>query len=1038
MTDRRSTMNTAPGGLTTPLRRSSTGHGAKSMPKKPPPPIKSISAVALGYPAPSSEVTPHLAPLKDSASVYAQVAKSSLALCQVAIQSSAVMEDTSSIVESSLMHDSSFCEGMSLSFGALMECLTEHTDRRCRLLAAKTLAIMARAAYARIRPSVLLWNQRDGGRLARLEDEIANEVPSALVTAALSDPDDGVAAGALEALAILALTTSSTSSTLVEDELVREIQSILGRPSPSAPSLRAVGDEDPAIPQMELTSRIYENILGPRLVPLLHRLLLLGHDVVAAALPVVVGAVMHQWRTTVSVMESLDRTVLAKRWSEVDAVGMAELLVEGLLLTSPSAASAAALGGLRLASVAGAVAWREPLCRAAVTVLQTSLAVPCDLETKVATLSSIVVASRALPTSERGTIAVWLVSRIASLPSTLVSPSSVWSAGVLMGAPSDAYRRPARVGLWTEVALAFFLDGPEEEFVGSIDVTTKTLRRHEALTMFLSSTVMAKLLSEKARGPVWSVYDEVLLVFTATASEAGRRFRVTADGTLLLADPEAKQVLEWIKLSTVVLSAFVSCLGLGSKTAVMDEDLSVLTAGQVSYVRLLQEYLFWVGMLHPDTSVSLKLTANACPPHLLWDQLAESASFLSRFDSTDMHQGDGTLKLLDEIVARETKQGVASHHLRLHLLTMAADNWVQGRISSIRQQFEAPSAAATSNLSLKVQSARDILLAVSPKRLLTKVLENHAPPPPGPDGKKKRDPVMKLAHETVKVSVACIESIALMACDWRLRFGSSQDSKHIVSVAVGLLQGKVDETPADDNMRALMGPICDSAVHRIQAFYEREGGKADNAFPVSDLVAQPVKPKIKPLISTTKPPNQSKEKVARGHMMQLCRQIITARVEQAVFSCPPADSLLSSARPTNWLRLSVPPLPESRDARLRGNFGEGLAAWGTSAVMSSSSSDAAALVSAYTYRRLVRHDAEDEFRLTVLMRVYNTTPITFEEGLRVELGVCGITPDLKDLDDPKSTEVIDALGGTLIRWYWRVLSSRLCPCTDKRSSREII
>jgi hypothetical protein len=142
---------------------------------------------------------------------------------------------------------------------------------------------------------------------------------------------------------------------------------------------------------------------------------------------------------------------------------------------------------------------------------------------------------------------------------------------------------------------------------------------------------------------------------------------------------------------------------------------------------------------------------------------------------------------MEEFVARENKTGIRSHHMRLLLLTLAADHWVQGRVVGIRKQFEADTSSAAGTLTLDLQSGREIVLALSPKRLLTKVFEAHVPPTDS-DGKKKKDPIKKLATETVRACVACIENIALTACDWRRRFGAGQESKQLVSVAVGVLQ----------------------------------------------------------------------------------------------------------------------------------------------------------------------------------------------------------------------------------------------------------
>ena len=46
--------------------------------------------------------------------------------------------------------------------------------------------------------------------------------------------------------------------------------------------------------------------------------------------------------------------------------------------------------------------------------------------------------------------------------------------------------------------------------------------------------------------------------------------------------------------------------------------------------------------------------------------------------------------------------------------------------------------------------------------------------------------------------MVCIKNIALIACDWRRQFGSSQECKHLVLVAVGTLKGLIDGTPVDE------------------------------------------------------------------------------------------------------------------------------------------------------------------------------------------------------------------------------------------------
>jgi len=993
-----------------------------------------------GVASSNNDPTASLSPFKDDSSTYANVAKSCLQLTQsVSCLSSAHVEDTSTVLGSALFHDASYAEAMSQCFRALIECCHGHGDRRCRALACKTLAIVAKSSYARIRHSPLLYAARESHG-HRLEDEVGNEVPVALLTTALNDPDDGVSASAVEAIGILCLCTSPTPGTIVEDEMWREIQAMaFCRPAPYAPCLRPACDEDPSTPQAELSQRIFENIMAPRLVQVVDRVLLYSsHSQIALSLPCLTACLVHSVKTTPSLLFGMDRSMFAKRWVEVDAVGLIDAFVESLFLHKPGAvqfatsgplAMSSALSVLRLAQACPQASWVTEVCRWSALVLTEELVLPRDMEGTLVTVSALLIALRAIPVQERHARLQFASTIVATLPSTTSQPFGVTSAGVAVEfqGGNKTYRRPARIALWTEIALSYLVDGPDagssiHENENQETDSTTVVRRHELLHSFLTTGTVGKILQEKNRqGVVLAMYDEILLSFTSAAVQAGRRFRVTADGTLLPVDPEAVELLEWVKLARTVLLAFMTCINVDnveSSGSILEEDQSMLMAGQASYVRLLQEYLYTIGLIHPDSSVAFKLTPNACP-HLLWVQLSESASFLSKFDSIDMMSEENeATKLMDDLVSCETKEGVSSQHLRLFLLTLAADQWIQGRMTSIRKQFEEAISSNGGGLSLRVQSGREILLSLSPKRLLAKMMETYTPPLDA-DGKKKRDPIKKLAPELLKACVACIEGIGLIACDWRRRFGSSQETKHLVSVAVGLLQGKIDDTPADDTMKSLMGPICDAAVHRIQAFYESEsGGALDQTFPVSDLVAHHVKPKIKPLITTLKPPVVvQKDKVARSYMMQLCQQVITSRVEQCIYSIPPADSLLAAARPTNWLRLSVPPMPESKDARLLGSHGEILAAWGTAMNMSSASSDAVALIAAYTPRRYFRHDGEEEYRLCLLMRAFNTTPISLVDGLRLEVSVYQMAADSRDTEDPTSRDVIESLGGNADALY---------------------
>lgn len=267
-------------------------------------------AANLNFPAAYEE--PNLSPLRDNHSAYASVAKTCLQLNQYAMNgSSSASEDKNSVQSSKLFHDASFVNTMGAeagAFAALIECIQTHDDRRAKIVACKTLALIARAAYARIRHSPQLFALRESTN-TRLEDEVGTDVPMALASVALEDPDDGVAAAALNALGIMTLSSSSTPGNLVEDELLREVMSIVHcRPSPHAPSLGVLQDEDSLVPQLELQARIYDNVMAPRLMQLISRVTSFDTpNHVRIVLPVLSASLVHLSKTSPPVLYGMDR-----------------------------------------------------------------------------------------------------------------------------------------------------------------------------------------------------------------------------------------------------------------------------------------------------------------------------------------------------------------------------------------------------------------------------------------------------------------------------------------------------------------------------------------------------------------------------------------------------------------------------------------------------------------------------------------------------------------------------------------------------------
>lgn len=1081
------------------------------------------AAIPLGMPTASSSlpdpsIDKNLKPIRDDGSAYAQVGRSCLQIAQFAGGSGSSssstggpttgQDDAHAVASSTLFHDKTYATTLSACFASLITCTKDHRDRRCRILACKTLALSARSAYARIRHAPILFAMRDSV-VNQLEDEVGSEVPTALLHVAMEDTDDGVSATAVEALGTLALATSNANSgSIIDDELLHEIQSLaFGRISPYAPSLRTIlmncpstMEEDPSIAQLELQSRILGNIMAPRLLPLVTRIVHYhssSHH--RMTLPFVTACLIHQVRTNNAIVFGMDRATYAKRWVDLDVMGLIKDVVTGLILPSMQQcldgdlSHTGALCALRLANACPKASWVLELCRWTVVVLKEENSATGVLESKVGSLATLVVALRAIPLLERAPLLESMVTEIASLPYTTMVPHGVCSPGLLLrtsaagpiqnsnpnftmssqegesSIPYACYRRPARITFFTELALSLFLDGPlgapsDAETLAAAstnnnnDTTTQAIpqvQRSYYLKHFLSSTAVVNICKEQENPAILKMRDEILLVFTTVAWEVGRRFLVSADGSVIQPPPtetaydreSSLGVEEWTRLAFTTLSIFSPCARWGRRSEYLEEDLELLTAGQSSYIRLLQEFLHFIGLLHPASCVTFKLTPNACPPHLLWDQMIESASFLTHWgtattgnnknshnslldrsfmgSSNDIMVQD-VAALMDDFVGKDLRQGIISHHMRMFILTLGVDQWVQGRYVAIRRHVEVANNRSNQTntdeivpLSLNLESARDLLVAVSPKRLLTKLLEFHTVPVDA-SGMKRKDPIKKLAVETVRVCVACVENIALTAANWRRRLGSNQESQSIVHMAIASLEGKLDDEPMDESLRPVMGPLCDAAAIRIQEFYKTKASVMEN-IPASELVTQPMKYKIKPLVSSSTIKGADREGPAvveymNGYLMQLSRQMISARVNMALFSIPSADAYFSVySRARNWLRLGTPTLPESRDARGRRFCAQGtdagnLSVWGKNITSMSSGSDPVAGVIAHTVARTLRYDNEDEYQIRVLIQVYNSTAVEITDGLRLDLGI-EYQQDETGMDST-SLEFLAALGGT--------------------------
>jgi hypothetical protein len=1005
------------------------------------------AVASLAY-AVQTKVDPmaHLSSLTDNRSNHPAVARSCLQLNQF------VGSD-----QTPPLHDAMHAKTMSSMFYALSECLQSHQDRRCRILAAKTIALCARATYAKIRHSPLLFAVRDG-TLHRLEDEVGTDVPVALCTAALEDHDDGVSACAVEALGILTLTSSAMVGTLVDDLLLRQVEGIAhNRPSPYSPSLSDLSDEDPSIPQMELQSRVYENVLLPRIWRLVKRIVQFHSPIdILRTIPFLTSVLVHLVRLMPNSTLGMDRATYAKRWIEVDILGLVHQVVTDLIIPACQSsihsglAHASALAGLRLAHVCPYMSWTRSVCSYSARVLVQELsATPTVVEHSLSLLAALLISLRALPLAERMVSLEIVANEVRFLPATTLVPSTVTSPGVKIG---KYIRRSARMGIITELALSILVDGPSEgsrskylkDFLSSPEVTALLIGRKQK-NKNIKWTPNQSTASAANDGPSDSntapggktpnevftgthVAEEFVLAFCSVASAFGRR--------VMGKTRQNRQAQEWLRCSMAILTSTCSVCVNWKPRISTDEDkeedndninslFTMLTACQASYVGLLVECFHAVGFLSPKSSVVLHLVPLSTPPRvLLLEELAQTIASLAKYKPIQGSQfalSKSIAALADQFLAYKFREGVPSRHMRVALVALFTDHWVQSLDTG---------SASNSGDSLNMNdiNARELLATLSSEiSALTRNLNEGT-----------GDSQVNLKY--LDVCVASVENIALMACDWARRHGTSrndggerfrsdidEDVTYIVSTATAALEGKnlreidvVDDQEQEQHTdRYPMLPICAEAVKRIQSVSIGQG--ADSNYGVKpalhSLLVTTAGRDFKRRLSnssdplayadvrrspfiTTDPEQRTVEPLVVGdagihaYFVQYCLQLIGSRIDQSLQSSALVD--LDGApvlnlngeekhgviKARNWLRLEFPPTSAAGMTPLASR----VSCAGAVKTLSGAS-DPVTFVIAYSMRRCLRYDCETEFKTVVTLRVHNVTAVKIPSGVRMDLRV---------------------------------------------------
>ena len=533
----------------------------------------------------------YLSQLRATGSSFRDVARSCL-VCQqltqspnnsdLAVSSLSSLEHSIKIQSSAIYHVQRYQRLTHRVLSSLTTCISTHTSSVCKSLAATTLASIARASYARLHFDARLFSVRLPPSIAtRLEDECGNGAAHTLVVAAIEQGDDAVSSASFEALGRLTLDPDS-------DELAAEVRSIADNANNTVFAFETdSGTLESFYEMREMQSKIWENVLFPRMQRVLHRLSMYSscHHL-AKALPVITAAFVHaltQGPDTVPARRTLQcgKTAHAKRgWVESDAERLVAEFVDRILLPCFVQSSnnkcdralkrSAAVACIRLSSACPLARWRVSACRnvtlalsqqldemmtstssqthtiLSYTTISGSSSATVALETLSGTAAILLIALRGIPVNERTPgLASVLRSALLFLPSGTTSASDL----VRLCSPASS----SRIGLLVEVALSMMLDGSKDIGPTATEEMHHTENGEEmAKIVGTRSLLMNRIFQESSIAALPAV-DELMWVFCSIFLQIGENhnFSMTSD---------LSAAADWSNIGLVLLDNFASFL----------------------------------------------------------------------------------------------------------------------------------------------------------------------------------------------------------------------------------------------------------------------------------------------------------------------------------------------------------------------------------------------------------------------------------------------------------------------------------------------
>ena len=475
------------------------------------------------------EIEKHLVYLRDESSPYHIVARTCLVVVQTVVgkfPTSTVQYpvslDSLHIESSPILHIQRFHSLVSHILSSLKICLSTHAISACRVLAAKTLATVARSSYARLHFDEKIFSVRlPSSTVTRMKDECGNGTAYALVMAALNQ-NDSVSCAALESLGMLTVDTQ-WDSLAAETRCIA--QCCMSITSTSERGSRQKWRLDQSLIAKEMQSKAWENILFPRMQALLQRTYTSDYQL-ALAIPVIAAAFVHaltegpETKPPRRAMQT-SRTSNAKRgWRETDTEGLVSDFVLGVLLqesTDKALERAMALACLRLSAALPSAIWMAPACRHAATILHKHI----DEDLGALQCSESITVGEGPTDNIAGTVALLLIS-LRGIPINERAPgiSSALRATMLfvpqeipIATDESGETKPGRTGLLTEIVVLTLLD----------DESIMTRVEEPSYNSSSPSEVLLAVLQSVPKELSQSSMDELMWVFCSVALQLKRR-----------------------------------------------------------------------------------------------------------------------------------------------------------------------------------------------------------------------------------------------------------------------------------------------------------------------------------------------------------------------------------------------------------------------------------------------------------------------------------------------------------------------------------